>query len=131
MNKNNPFIIFSVGVVIYSDSGGLLELILSSIINSIPNDEKTSSMSILHSFYSWGSIFVVAITTGLLYAFKKENYHYIIIIWLIIPLVDFILFIFVPLGEPLQEENRESFRSMKGKYFFVLFLVIIFFWCFF
>lgn len=124
---DKPYPLFAVGTVIFSGSSGLLELLLSPIVDSIPtSDEKSKAMSILHSFYSWGQILVVAGTTGLLALCHQENWQYIAIGWLIFPIVDLTMFIYVPLAPMLPEKKRTSFLHLKEKGVFIIFVILIF-----
>ena len=56
-----------VGTILFSIGGGLLELLINPIVNAIPTKEKISAINVLHSFYSWGQIVVIIVTTVLIY----------------------------------------------------------------
>ena len=64
---SNPYHGFIFGTIIFSAAGGLLELLLSPIINGIPSKEKASAMSVLHSFFCWGQLTVVLVTSLFLF----------------------------------------------------------------
>ncbi|MGN1345626.1 MAG: MFS transporter [Eubacteriales bacterium] len=69
----------------YSLGGGLIEVVISPIVDSIPGDAKASSMSLLHSFYSWGQMLVVLISTLVLLVIGRGHWYLLPIFWSIIP----------------------------------------------
>ncbi|WP_160687682.1 MFS transporter [Clostridium sp. C2-6-12] len=114
-------------VVIYAIGGGLLEVLVSPIVESCPSDNKEKAMSMLHSFYCWGHVGVVAISTLFFYLFGVNNWKVLAIIWAIIPLCNAGVFTRVPLL-PLLPEG-ESGLQMKDlfrmKLFWILFIMMI------
>lgn len=123
----NPLPLFALGTVLYSGSCGLLELLLSPIVNAIPTDEKSAAMSVLHAFYCWGQILVVLLTTLYLSVFGKQAWQGIMLLWLLVPLVDFFLFLKVPLAPPVPAEQRQGPRALADKRLLVLFVCAILF----
>lgn len=124
--SENPYPLFVAGTIIYSGSCGLLELLLSPIINSIPTKEKSAAMSMLHSFYCWGHILVIIVTTLSLYIFGRDKWQFIMLGWLIFPIVDFFLFIKAPLAPPIPEDKRQGFKAIKNKSAIVMMFLLIF-----
>ena len=122
-----PYIGFVIATIIFSGAGGLLELLLSPIINSIPTDEKATAMSILHSFYAWGQVVVVLITTLFLFVFGRNMWQWIVVIWTLPPLINFFLFMKVPIAHSVSDEHRQGLRMLILKPFFIVaFLAILF-----
>ena len=123
----SPYLGFIIGTVVFSASGGLLEVLLSPVINAIPTDEKSRAMAMLHSFYAWGQVTVVIVTTLFLFAFGRQAWPIIMLLWCIPPLVNSVLFAKVPLAPTVPEEHRESFRKyIKNRFFIVAVLAIAF-----
>lgn len=117
---------FLIGTIIFSAAGGLLELILSPIIDSIPSDDKASAMSLLHSFYAWGQVTVILITTIFLFIFGKQNWSIIVLLWAIVPLVNILMFIKVPLVKKVEESKIMKIRSLiKNPIFIFAFFAIM------
>lgn len=115
-----------LSIVIYSIGGGLMEILLSPIVNSIPTDEKAAAMSLLHSFYAWGQVAVVLLTTLLLFLLPDGWWPLIAILWTVCPVVNAILFSRVPLAPPIPEERRTGMRRvLKDPFFFVAMAVIM------
>src|SRR5690554_6080936 len=83
----NPYMGLMLATVVFSCGGGLLELLLSAIVQAIPSDAKAAAMSLLHSFYAWGFIAVVVGTTIMIGLVGTDNWPWIFMIWSIIPLL--------------------------------------------
>lgn len=122
----NPYPGFILATIVFSGSGGLLELLLSPIVNAIPTAEKATAMSVLHSFYAWGQVAVVLITTLFLFGFGRTTWQWIVVLWTIPAIVNFILFMKVPLAPSVAEEHRQGIRMLILKPFFIVaFLAIL------
>lgn len=122
---NNVFVMLVVGTCIFSFAGGLLEVIMSPIVNSIPTDDKVKAMSMLHSFYAWGQVAVVAITTILVYILGVNNWQWIVLFWIAIPIINLIQFSIVPLAPSVHESKRQGLKTIiKKPYIWILLLVI-------
>jgi len=120
-----PYIGFMLATVVFSCGGGLLELLLSAIIQAIPSDAKAAAMSLLHSFYAWGFIVVVLATTAMLAVFGKDNWPVIVIVWSILPLLNFFNFLRVPLAPQVSEEHRTAVGTLgRSPYFLMVVLGI-------
>ena len=122
----HPYWGLMVATVIYSCGGGLFELLLSAIVQSIPNDSKEGAMSLLHSFYAWGFIAVVVGTTLMLKFFGNNNWMFVVLIWSVLPLINFFNFLRVPLPPAIPEEHRTKIRELiKSRYFLMVVLGIV------
>ena len=115
-----------VAVVCYAIGGGLIEVLISPIVEACPTDNKASVMSLLHSFYCWGTVAVVALSTLHLFAFGKENWKTLAILWALVPLFNMLYFSQVPLAT-LTEENEEMTigELLKSKLFWLFFVLMI------
>jgi fucose permease len=112
-----------VATVVFSCGGGLLELLLSAIVQAIPGDAKASAMSLLHSFYAWGFIAVVVLSSAMLALFGSERWHLLFLIWSVVPLLNFFNFLKVPLAPQVPDEHRTSTKVLASSPFF-LFVVV-------
>lgn len=81
-----------LGTLIFSASGGLAEVLISPVIAAIPAENPDHEMSKLHSVYAWGVVFAVLFSTLFLLLFRSENWQYLALIFLIIPLLSSVLF---------------------------------------
>ncbi|WP_195990267.1 MFS transporter [Clostridium sp. D53t1_180928_C8] len=95
---NDPFIGLMLSVMIYAVGGGLIEVLISPIVEACPTDNKESAMSLLHSFYCWGHVGVVLLSTIFFAIFGIINWKYLSLLWAIIPMINTIFFIKVPVS---------------------------------
>ena len=116
----NPYVGLMVATVVYSVGAGLFELLLNIIILSIPGDAKESATSLLHSFYAWGFIVTVVITTLLIKVLGRANWPAIVLIWSILPLFNFFNFMRVPLAPQVSEEKRTRLKELVSSRYFML-----------
>lgn len=115
-----------ISVFFYSMGGGLIEVIISPIVDSLPGDAKASGMSLLHSFYSWGQTFVVLITTLILKLIGNNLWNFIPFLWALIPFINMFNFMKVPLIPLTQEQRqRSALDFLKSPVFIVSFLIMI------
>lgn len=123
----NPYIGFLAGTIVFSAGGGLLELLLSPIVNGLPTDgTKSTAMSLLHGFYAWGQVATVLLTTLFLFVFGREHWQLIMLLWMVIPVFNTILFSVVPLGSPVPETgNKTPVKKLLRIPFFLVALVTI------
>ena len=116
-----------ISVVIYALGGGLIEVLISPIMESCPTDNKEKAMSLLHSFYCWGHVAVVLLSTIFFRLAGIENWRILTLLWVVIPVVNGIVFLKSPIA-PLIEEG-ESGLSMKelfrNKIFWLLMLMML------
>ena len=116
-----------LGTFVFSISAGLGEVLLSSIIASIPSQTPDKDMSLLHSLYAYGSLFVITVSTLYLHFVGKEHWFYLALFWATLPLITCYLFITSKL--PPQKSGIESQKERKrsNKAGFVLLFLCIFF----
>ena len=104
-----PFVGILIAVMIYAVGGGLLEVLVSPVMESCPSDNKAKAMSMLHSFYCWGHAGVVLISTLFFYLAGIENWKILALIWALIPLGNAFAFARVPIA-PLIEEGETGLQ---------------------
>ena len=92
----DKFAALLVATVISAIGGGLLEVVVSPIVEAMPKEEGFS-MSFLHSFYCWGHAGVIILSTLFFFAFGVDNWNILAVVWCIVPLFSGILFCFVPM----------------------------------
>ena len=114
-----------VSVILFSIGGGLLEVMLSPIVEGSPSDNKTSKMSFLHSMFGFGSAAMILITTIFLKIFGWKSWRMISIIWGLLPLLNGIYFLFVPLGSTVKDGKAMPIRSLFSDKRFWGFILIM------
>lgn len=122
-----PFVGILIAVMIYAIGGGLLEVLVSPVVEACPSDNKEKAMSMLHSFYCWGHAGVVFISTLFFYVAGIENWKILAIIWALIPVGNAIVFIRVPIATLIEDGEsglglKELFRM---KIFWILLVMMI------
>ena len=102
----DPFIGILISAVIYAIGSGLIEVLASPIVEACPFENKASVMSILHSFYCWGCVGVILLSSLFFAAFGIENWRWLPCIWAIVPLYNIYNFAVCPI-ESLTEDGKE------------------------
>ena len=122
-----PFFGLAAAVFIYALGGGLLEVLVSPMVEACPTEHKESAMSLLHAFYCWGHVAVVLLSTVYFALFGVENWKYIALFWALIPILNGILFFKVPIAPLIREGDRGmSLRGLlRCRTFWVMFLLMI------
>ncbi|MGN1421271.1 MAG: MFS transporter [Eubacterium sp.] len=124
---SNSFVGLLISVMIYALGGGILEVLVSPIVESCPTDNKEKAMSLLHSFYCWGHVGVVLISTAFFTLFGIENWKILGIIWAIVPIANAFVFAKAPIA-PLIDEGEKGMKIKElasNKLFIVLFVMML------
>ena len=114
-------------VMVYAIGGGLLEVLVSPVVESCPSDNKEKAMSMLHSFYCWGHVGVVLISTVFFSAFGIQNWKILAVLWALVPVVNAFAFARVPI-RPLVEEGEKGLslkELLTMKTFWILLIMMI------
>lgn len=124
---SDPFVGILISVIVYAIGGGLLEVLVSPIVEACPSDNKEQTMSLLHSFYCWGHVGVVLFSTIFFTVAGIENWKIMAFIWSLVPLFNIFLFARVPIA-PLIDEEETGMKVgelLKNKVFWVLMLLMV------
>lgn len=124
---NNHFAGILCAVITYAVGGGLLEVLVSPVMESCPSENKEKAMSMLHSFYCWGHVGVVLISTVFFKLFGIENWKILAMLWALVPIYNITALVKVPMASLLKEgETGYSIRKLFGmKIFWVLLIMMI------
>lgn len=115
-----------IAVLIYGIGGGLIEVLVSPIMEACPTDNKEKAMSLLHSFYCWGHVGVVLISTVFFAAFGTAQWKVLTWIWSVIPILNIILFLKAPMYSLIEEgEKGYGIRELFSQKVFWLFVVMM------
>lgn len=123
----SPFVGLLIAVIIYAVGGGLLEVLVSPIMEACPTENKEKAMSLLHSFYCWGHMAVVLLSTLFFTAFGISNWRILAIFWALIPIVNAIFFTQVPIYS-LQEEGEKGLTLKElccNKVFWLMMIMMV------
>ncbi len=114
-------------VVIYAVGGGLLEVLVSPVVEACPSDNKEKAMSMLHSFYCWGHVGVVAVSTAFFAVFGISSWKILALIWALVPLCNMVVFTKVPIASLMEEGDKglsvKELCTMKA--FWVLLVMMV------
>ncbi len=115
-----------LSVAVYAVGGGLIEVLISPIMQACPGEEKEKAMSLLHSFYCWGHVGVVLLSSLFFVVFGIENWKILALIWAIVPIANGLLFVRVPIGSLLEDgEKGYTIRQLAGKGIFWIFMLLM------
>ena len=115
-----------LAVFCYAIGGGLIEVLISPIVESCPTERKAAAMSLLHSFYCWGHVGVILISTAFFAVTGIENWKMLAVIWAILPVCNAVYFGLVPIQA--EEETVEGIpvrQLLKMRIFWVLVLLMV------
>ncbi len=121
-----PFAGIMTAVVLYAIGGGIIEVLISPIVEACPTDAKTAAMSLLHSFYCWGHVFLVVVSTAFFAVFGMDSWRVMACLWALVPLANIFYFALVPIY-PIVAEGTEKLplRKLLSKKVFWLLLVMM------
>ena len=121
-----PFAGILIAVVLYAIGSGLVEVLVSPIVEACPFENKGGMMSLLHSFYCWGAVAVILGSTLFFTAFGIENWKILTVLWAIIPFLNAFNFMFCPIERLVEEDQRmQTSQLLKLPLFWLLILLMI------
>lgn len=122
----NPFNGIMISVVLYAIGSGLIEVLCSPIVEACPFDNKESVMSLLHSFYCWGSVGVILISSLFFTIFGIENWRFVACFWALIPLYNVYNFLTCPIEHLVEDgEGMGIMQLFKVPLFWVSIVLMI------
>ena len=121
----DPFVGIIISVIIYAIGSGLIEVLASPIVEACPFNHKEAVMSLLHSFYCWGSVGVILLSTLFFAVFGISNWGWLACIWAIIPLYNVYNFATCPIEPLVQDGEGMTIRSLFRTPMFFLGIVLM------
>ncbi len=120
-----PFTGILIAVVLYAIGSGLIEVLVSPIVEACPFDNKEGKMSLLHSFYCWGAVGVILGSTLFFSAFGVENWKILTFIWALVPLYNTFNFISCPIERLIEDGESMGIRNLLKTPIFGLMIVLM------
>ncbi len=120
-----PFLGLAISTVLTAIGGGMIEVIISPIIDSLPSDAKEAKMSLLHSFYCWGQVGVVLLTTLIVRVIGEELWWVLPLLWALVPAFNALSFSRVPLQPTVPKEEKLSLFALCKSKLFLLSMVLM------
>ena len=122
---SDPYYGLLISILLYALGGGLIEVLVSPIVEACPIKAKKAAMSLLHSFYCWGHLFVVLFSTLFFTLFDIENWRILAVIWAVIPLINGFYFMKVPIAPLTAEGEQIPIKKLFGSKTFWLFIIVM------
>lgn len=120
-----PFVGIIVSVIVYAIGSGLTEVLVSPIVEACPFENKEATMSLLHSFYCWGSVGVILGSTAFFTIFGIDNWRILAIIWSIIPLYNIYNFMTCPIEQLVEDGESMTMAQLFRTRLFWLFIILM------
>ena len=121
-----PYTGIIISIIIYATGSGLIEVIISPLVEACPSDSKAGAMSLLHSFYCWGQMCVVLFSTLFFNIAGISNWRLLSLLWACVPLINGIYFCIVPIPEILSENKGMGIKNLfRTKLFYILALIML------
>ena len=121
----DPFIGIIISVIIYAIGSGLIEVLVSPIVEACPFEHKEAVMSLLHSFYCWGSVGVILLSTAFFAVFGVENWRWLSCIWALIPLYNIFNFATCPIESLTEDGKGMTFGALFKTPMFLLGIILM------
>ena len=123
----HPFAGILISVIVYAVGGGLLEVLVSPVVEACPSTHKEKAMSMLHSFYCWGHVGVVLFSSIFFKLAGIENWKLLAVLWAVIPILNALVFTRVPIAPvlPEGEEGMTIVTLFQNRTFWLLFVMMI------
>ena len=122
----DAFVGLLLSVILYAIGSSLIEVLVSPMVEACPTDNKASVMSLLHSFYCWGTVIVIICSTGFMYFLGKSSWPLLAFLWAAIPLANAVYFSQVPIATLSDAENSMSLKEIFTQKIFWLFVILMF-----
>lgn len=122
----NSYLGLMAAITVYALGGGLIEVLVSPIVQALPMDEKSAAMSLLHSFYCWGHVMVVVLSTVFFKTMGIENWKLLTALWALVPFLNIFLYAGAPMKVLLEEGEALPAKKLFGmKLFWLFFLLMV------
>lgn len=108
-----PYIGLMLSIIVYAIGGGMCEVLVSPIVESCPTENKAAHQGLLHSFYCWGHVFMILVSTGFFALFGIENWRIMALLWTAVPITGAVLFAISPMYSP--DDDGGSMLSSIGR----------------
>lgn len=108
----NPFVGIIISVIVYAIGSGLIEVLCSPIVEACPFENKEATMSLLHSFYCWGAVGTILISTVFLAVFGMDSWKWITCFWAIIPAYNIYNFATCPIEHLVEDGEEMGIRKL-------------------
>ncbi len=123
---SNAYLGLTIAMMTMAIGGGLIEVLITPIVDSLPGDGKAGSIALLHSFYCWGHMAIIICSSFLLPLLSRELWWVFPLAWALVPLGNFFFFGRVPLIEPSEQPAAFRLRTLLRSRWFLLAMLLMF-----
>ena len=121
----NAFAGILISVMVYAIGSGLIEVLVSPIVEACPFENKEATMSLLHSFYCWGSVGTIVISTAFFAIFKMDAWRWLAVIWALVPAINIYNFATCPIVPIVEEGKGMGIRQLAKKPLFWVAIILM------
>ncbi len=122
----SPFAGIILSVIVYAIGSGLIEVLCSPIVEACPFENKEATMSLLHSFYCWGCVGTILLSTIFFFIFGMDSWKYLAVIFAIIPAINIFNFATCPIAHLVEDGNGMGIKELcKTPLFWVAIILMI------
>ena len=121
----NTYLAILISVAVTACGSGLIEVVISPMVEMLPTKNKVGNMSVLHSFYCWGQAITVVATTFLVLAFGFKGWTFIPLVWAAVPFLNMFFFLPCPVVEPDENQKHDSFKKLIKSRKFRCYLIMM------
>lgn len=121
----DPYAGLMICVVLYAIGGGIIEVLVSPVVEACPTEKKEAAMSLLHSFYCWGHVAVVLVSTVFFWLAGIENWRVLACVWAVIPACNAVYYAIVPLYPIVSENERVPLGTLLRQRVFWLLIIMM------
>ncbi|MBQ6718029.1 MAG: MFS transporter [Clostridia bacterium] len=122
---NQIYTCLVASIIVYASGSGIIEVCISPMVELLPGDKKGADMAFTHSFYCWGQAFTVLVSTLLIFSIGQQHWQFIPMFWAIIPLLNMINFMRVPVIEQPDDPISKTANTLFKNRDFWIFAVIM------
>ena len=121
----NAFVGILISVTVYAIGSGLIEVLVSPIVEACPFENKEATMSLLHSFYCWGSVGTIVISTAFFAIFGMNAWRWLTVIWALVPAINIFNFATCPIVPIVEEGKGMGIRQLAKKPLFWVAIILM------
>lgn len=124
---SSPYAGLMTAICIYAVGGGLIEVLITPLANACPSDNHAGAISLLHSFYCWGHMAVVLLSTVFFVLFGTSRWQILAVIWAIVPILNAFFFAQVPIPHIVPEGTTGMTISqlLRSRLFWLMALLML------
>ncbi len=129
---SDPYIGILISLTVASIGGGLIEVVVSPIVEACPHENKNGYMCLLHSFYCWGHVFVILLSVGFFAVFGMEKWQILSLVFALVPFLNIFYYLQVPIVtldeaavKNTGEHSIKLSQLIKNKLFWLMFLLML------